>query len=397
MQRAMNHSKYVLIVDDEQHQTRMLGMLLQTRGYDVATAFTGTEAFQKISPDTDLVILDLVLPDIDGFEVCRQIKQNDKLRHIPVIVLSAYSMSEDRLKSFNFGADDFLAKPCEHEELFARMEAVLRRHDQGGITGDEKMIKELHRILEDGAIVTYYQPIYTLQPFKLLGVEVLTRPVTLGLLGNPERFFQTALQYGLYPEIELMAWSNALSEMSNKKFAGKIFLNCNPYFVESPQFTKVQTLMEKYQIDPKNVIFEITERSAIPDYQLFYERLKPYKNHGFDFAVDDLGCGYSSLESIVEIRPNYVKIDGHIVRDLYKDDFKRGVVEFVVNFCKQHGILVVAEGIENQRDLDAARNLGLDAGQGYFFCKPQGELHAEDFKKLARSAKFHPNGNSFSI
>lgn len=397
MPKSMSPPRYVLLVDDEQHQARMLGMLLQTRGYDVETAFTGNEAFAKISPEVDLVILDLALPDINGFEVCRQIKQNDKLKHIPVIVLSAYSLSEDRLKSFNFGADDFLAKPCEHEELFARMEAVLRRHDQGLVSGEEQLVTELHRILDDGAIVTYYQPIYKLQPFELLGMEVLTRPVTLGVLGNPERFFQMALQYGLYPEIELMAWANALKAIEKKKFEGKVFLNCNPYFVESPQFVRVQTLMEKYKMNPKNIVMEITERSAIPDYQLFYERLKPYKDHGFNFAVDDLGCGYSSLESIVEIRPNYVKIDGHIVRDLYKDDFKRGVVEFVVNFCKKHGIMVVAEGIENQRDLNAARNTGLDAGQGYYFCKPQGDLFIEDFRKVVTSPKFHPDSNSFTI
>ncbi len=348
----MTASKYVLLVDDEEHQTRMLGMLLQTRGYDVQTAFSANEAFQKISPDFDIIVLDLALPDIDGFEVCRLLKQNEKLRHIPVIVLSAYALCEDRLKSFYLGADDFLAKPCEHEELFARMEAIMRRHSRDRDSGEEKTAIELRRILDEGDITTYYQPIYRLQPFELLGFEILTRPVTSGPMSNPERFFKMALQYGLYPEIELMAWTNAFKAVMKNKYSGKVFLNCNPYFIESPQFGRVQNLFEKYSMNPQNVVLEITERSAIPDYQLFYEKLKIYQDHGFRFAVDDLGSGYASLESIVEIRPGYVKIDGHIIRDLYRDDFKRSIVEFIVGFCKRQGIVVVAEGIENKRTID---------------------------------------------
>ncbi|MCB9771257.1 MAG: EAL domain-containing protein [Candidatus Omnitrophica bacterium] len=397
MQQNMSPSKYVLLVDDEKPQARILSMLLETRGYDVETAFSGVEAFKKISPDCDIVILDLILPDINGFEICRRLKQDKELKHIPVIILSAYSVTEDKLKSFYLGADDFIAKPCEHEELFARMDAILRRHDGGILPAEDKIVTELHRILSNRDVVSYYQPIYQLQPFELLGFETLTRPVTTGHMQNPEQFFKMALQYGVYPEMELMAWANAFAAIAETKFTGKVFLNCNPYFIESVSFARVRTLLERFKIDPNNVILEITEMSAIPDFALFYQHLKPYKEYGLSFAIDDLGRGYASLESLVEIHPNYVKIDGYIIRDLYRDDLKRSIVEFVVGFCKQHGILVVAEGIETQRDLDAARNLGLKAGQGYYFCKPQSQLSLQNFNALAQLAKFQPNGNLYSI
>ncbi len=392
----MSQPKEVLLVDDEKHQARILQMLMETRGYDVQTAFSGGEAFRKVTPKCDMVLLDLILPDIDGFEVCRRLKQDEQLKHIPVIILSAYSISEDRVKSFYLGADDFLAKPCEHEELFARMDAILRRRD-GFSSGNEKTVTELHRILNERDIVSFYQPIYQLQPFELLGFETLTRPVTQTKLKSPEEFFKMALQFGVYPEIELLGWSNALSVISQKKFSGKVFLNCNPYFIESVSFERICKLIEDYHIDPQNIVLEITEMSAILDFKLFYEKLKPFKNYGFSFAIDDLGRGYSSLESLIEIYPQFVKIGGYIIRNLYKDDLKRSIVEFVVGFCQRHKILVVAEGIETQEDLAAARSLGVDAGQGYFLCRPQNELSLENFKKFSRSAKFNFCDNAFNI
>lgn len=392
----MVQPKEVLLVDDEKQQARLLQMLMETRGYEVGTAFSGADALKKVSPRHDLVILDLVLPDIDGFEVCRRLKQDEQLKHIPVIILSAYSFSEDKVKSFYLGADDFLAKPCEHEELFARMDAIFRRKS-ANCYSDEKIITELHRIRNQRNIVSYYQPIYQLYPFELLGFEALTRPITQGHLKNPEQFFKVALQYGIYPEVELLGWANALVEISKKKFYGKIFLNCNPYFIESVEFARVTQLVENCGIDPSSIVLEITEMSAVLDFHLFYEKLIPYKEYGFTFAIDDLGRGYSSLESLVEIRPEFVKIDGYIIRDLYRNELKRSVVEFVIEFCKRHKILVVAEGIETQEDLQAARAIGLDAGQGYYLCRPQPEFSVEMFKEIPRSSKFNPFNNSFSI
>ena len=110
-----------------------------------------------------------------------------------------------------------------------------------------------------------------------------------------------------------------------------------------------------------------------------------------------LGRGYASLESLVEIHPQFVKIERYIIRDLYKDDLKRSIVEFLVSFCKKQKIQVVAEGIETQKDLDAARNLGIDAGQGYYFCRPQPDLSIDKFIRLAKSSNFSSHSNLFII
>ncbi|HSV43265.1 MAG TPA: EAL domain-containing protein [Candidatus Bathyarchaeia archaeon] len=382
MENAINQKRHILLVDDEKHLTDMLSMLLETKGYSVDVASTAVEALQKVSPNHDLIILDLVLPDLDGMEICRRLKQEERTAHIPIIMLSAHSMYEDKVEGLYLGADDFLIKPCEHEELFARMEAVIRRSKSNGkihLNGEDEVVVDLRRVLDESLIVPHFQPIYQLDPFSLYGLEVLSRPTIEGNLSNPEIFFKAALQYGLYTELEVMSWSMALERLSRSVYSEKIFLNCNPYFIETAKFERVHGIFEKFEIATKNVVLEITERSAISDFKMFYEQLQRYREYGFHFAVDDVGGGYASLESIVQTKPEVVKIDRHIVRDLHKDAFKRSIVRFIVSFCHENGIISVAEGIEAKNDLEAVCELGVTCGQGFYLFKPTAQVDLKNF------------------
>ena len=111
------------------------------------------------------------------------------------------------------------------------------------------------------------------------------------------------------------------------------------------------------------------------------ECLHHYRQAGFKIAVDDVGGGYASLEAIVETRPEVVKIDRHIISELKHDSFKRSIVKFVVAFCKENRIISVAEGIETKQDLDTVIDLGVDAGQGYFLCRPAPQLNLPEMRK----------------
>jgi len=380
MENAMAPKKRILLIDDEKHLTDMLSMLLETKGYNVDVANSATEAFQKVVSDHDLILLDIVLPDLDGMEICRRLKDEKSTAHIPIIMLSAHSLYEDKVEGLYLGADDFLIKPCEHEELFARMEAVMRRKDVvPKIKGEDEIVLELRRVLDENLVTPHFQPIYQLDPFTLYGVEVLTRPNVSGPLANPEAFFKAALQYGMYTELELMSWSMAMERLARSLYDEKIFLNCNPYFIETAKYERVKSLFEKFEISTNNVVLEITERSAISDFKIFYEQIQRYRDYGFHFAVDDVGGGYASLESIVQTKPEVVKIDRHIVSDVSQDAFKRSIVRFIVSFCHENNIVSVAEGIETKDDLHAVRDLGVTCGQGFYLFKPTAQIDLQDF------------------
>src|SRR3989338_7355885 len=165
---AAIQKKQVLLVDDDNNVSQMLKLLLETRGYEVEIAHSGQDAFRKINSGVDIILLDLILPDLDGFEVCRRFKQNRESRHIPIIILSAKYLFEDKVEGLYLGADDYLTKPFEHEELVARMEAVMRRKSFLSFDEDNgdgsSVIFELRKIIDGGLVVPFFQPIYLLKP-----------------------------------------------------------------------------------------------------------------------------------------------------------------------------------------------------------------------------------------
>ncbi len=116
----------ILVVDDEQSIRELLEFNLKKNGYETLTAADGREALQK-AEGTDLILLDLMLPKIDGIEVCRRLKTAARTADIPIIMLTAKAEEVDRIIGLEMGADDYVAKPFSMRELMARIKAVLRR------------------------------------------------------------------------------------------------------------------------------------------------------------------------------------------------------------------------------------------------------------------------------
>lgn len=128
----------VLIVDDEQDLRRLLGYFLKKEGYEVLEAATGEEALNLAREDPpDLIILDLMLPGIDGIEVCRLLKRNESTVSIPIIMLTAKGAEADIVKGLETGADDYVPKPFSTAVLVARVKSLLRRSaERRGWKGD---------------------------------------------------------------------------------------------------------------------------------------------------------------------------------------------------------------------------------------------------------------------
>jgi len=117
----------ILVVDDEAKNVKLLAALLIPRGYTVVTAANGEEALRQVQQEhPDLILLDVMMPILDGFEVCKRLKENDETRLIPVVIMTALGQVEDRIKGIEAGADDFLTKPIHRDELMARIRTSLR-------------------------------------------------------------------------------------------------------------------------------------------------------------------------------------------------------------------------------------------------------------------------------
>jgi len=178
MINSVNNNKNILLIDDDKSVTDMLSMLLESRGYKVNIARTGKQALKNISPTTDLILLDLTLPDQNGFDVCRKLKEREDTSRIPVMILSARLLSKDAVECLYIGADDYLTKPFECEELIARMEAVTRRSAMFGrenivSQADQEIIKELRKIIDQELIVPFFHPIFLKHLILLLSQHLL--------------------------------------------------------------------------------------------------------------------------------------------------------------------------------------------------------------------------------
>ena len=146
--------------------------------------------------------------------------------------------------------------------------------------------------------------------------------------------------------------------------------------IHDPQFTPGQTLafLEKMNLAPQNVVFEITERQSIDDYASFTKALDHYRRQGYRIAIDDAGAGYSSLQAIAELHPDYIKIDRSLIHRIDRDKMKEILVETLTVFAQKINCQMIAEGIETFEELEVVRRLGVHFGQGYLLGRPNPKL-----------------------
>ena len=144
----------ILVVDDEPNILATLAPLLRTRGYEVSTAMNGRTALEVIERENpDLIVLDLGLPDIDGVEVCRLVRES---RATPILVLSARGAESDKVRALDAGADDYVTKPFGPDELLARVRVALRRTEPASsptgsiVRGNLVIDRERFRVVRDG-------------------------------------------------------------------------------------------------------------------------------------------------------------------------------------------------------------------------------------------------------
>ncbi|MCU7497055.1 MAG: response regulator transcription factor [Ignavibacteria bacterium] len=135
----------ILLADDEKDIVEFLEYNLTSEGFEVFTAYDGKEAIEKLSYKPDLIILDVMMPEFDGYEVCRQIRHNEQFSNTPVIFLTAKSSEVDEIKGLELGADDFISKPISPKKLVARVKANLRKSElqapDGGIKSQNAIVK----------------------------------------------------------------------------------------------------------------------------------------------------------------------------------------------------------------------------------------------------------------
>lgn len=224
-------------------------------------------------------------------------------------------------------------------------------------------------ILRKRRIRTVYQPIFDLHTMDLFGHEALTRGPVDSAFESPDLLFQFAGENEAIWELEQLCLESSASRYVTS-LDSLLFVNVEADSILSLSGRGAQSLASLANLR-RRVVLEVTERSAIRDVPVFREALTLLRDQGFLIAIDDAGSGYASLQSIAELRPNFLKVANTLITGLHDDTIKRDVVEMLVNLARRIDAVCIAEGIETPEDLDECRRLGIPYGQGFYIGVPE--------------------------
>lgn len=232
--------------------------------------------------------------------------------------------------------------------------------------------EKLQELILKESIRTFFQPIVDLTKNEIMGYEALTRGPEKTEYESPYILFDIAEETEMLFELDRLCRKMALKNANGISLQHKLFLNCLPSAVLDPEFRDnyLKIFLEDLKLNPRNIVLEITEREAIENFDLFRKAIKYYSDIGFSIAVDDMGAGYSSLETIVELKPQYIKLDISIIRGIDKNMLKQELIKAIIGLSKRMNSLVIAEGIETKEELGSLKQIGISLGQGFLFAKP---------------------------
>lgn len=235
-----------------------------------------------------------------------------------------------------------------------------------------RLSREFKAILQTRDIQTLYQPIVGFPSGNILAWEALSRGPKNSPFRSPSMLFDLAEEMGMLFALERVCRENALTNIGKLGEGQKLFLNIHPRTLTDPSFTPGSTreIIEKVGLKTENIVLEITERHSIRDFSLFYKTLDHYRGQGFQIAIDDAGTGYSGLSTIAELKPNYIKIDMSLIRNIDRDPVRRALLETIVTFADKIDSKVIAEGIETREEASTLLQIGTHYGQGFYLGRP---------------------------
>lgn len=267
------------------------------------------------------------------------------------------------LRNPQFGTATQLRRLVERARDAARQEAETQRrlHRQ-----------ELLETILDRRIYSVYEPIVEVVTRTVFGYEALARGPERSRFHSPAALFGAAQEHGLVFELDCACRESALRGAVDFPSGTKLFLNVLPTTLHDPNFHEdrlIETL-EKRGLAPRDLVFEISEQESTRSFGAFREICDHYRRLGFQFALDDTGSGYAGLEELVELEPDYIKIDRSMVSGVDQDPARQDVLAAVLQLAEKMGAQVIGEGLDTLEELAMLERLGIRFGQGWLFGHP---------------------------
>lgn len=219
-------------------------------------------------------------------------------------------------------------------------------------------------LFDEGQLSTLLQPVVDVQTGRTLGVEALSRFAT-SPARPPDLWFSAAARHGLGIDLEAIAIQRAVGLLDDLPSQWFMSVNASPALVASGFLDHIGA-----GVPDRRLVIEITEHAAVADYDALAGSLRRLRTNGVRVAVDDAGAGFASLRHVVKLRPDTIKIDGSLIRNIDTEPLHRAMVDSLASYSRTTGATMIAEAVETPAELAVLQDMGVPAAQGYLFASP---------------------------
>ena len=428
----------ILIIEDDFMIREIITTILECEHFQVIETDQGSrgiELAEQLLPD--LIICDIMMPNLTGFNVLNQLKKKKETATIPFIFVSAKAKKVDVHFGIELGADDYICKPFTRNQLISAITKCLdrkiakkstnpqkndqlnkkinqlntkidrliqtnshqiftptygwqRRFKQVVITADKiiAMNQEINHALNQEEFELYYQPQIDISSEKIIGAEALLRwkHPERGLI-YPAEFMPVAESQDTILSIGDWVLKTGCKQVNKWQSMGlslrRFSTNISDRQFKSLNFaSRIFEILIETALSPKHIELELTESNFVKNIPQSKKILTKLKNIGVRIAIDDFGTAYSSLNYLNKLEFNTLKISKVFVEDMDRYPQKQAVVQSMIELGHLLNLNILAEGVETEAELAFLKEQQCDEFQGYLFSKP---LPVQDFEALLKA------------
>lgn len=396
--------KKILVIEDEVAVRESIQEILILENFEAVMADQGQSGLQLAKQELpDLIICDVMMSNLNGYDVLKALRLDVSTAAIPFIFLTAKADKTDFRYGMNLGADDYLTKPFTPTDLVDAIASRLNKQtttashyidigqcppsaDQRQFNDTEKQLTaDLDQAIQRKELQVYYQPQVNLQNQEITGAEALLRwhHPKQGWI-SPATFIPLAEASGLIIPLGSWVMRQACQQVKvwRQHYAMPLTMAVNLsacQFHQTELGETVPQLLVDIGLPPEALELELTESMLMHDQARAIATLSQLKSTGVQIAIDDFGTGYSSLNYIHEFPCTTLKIDRGFVQNLLHSEKSRAITQLILKMAQQLNFHVVAEGIETEYELTFFKQHFCHTGQGFLFSRP---LAADGFEAL---------------
>ena len=387
--------KSIYIIDDEPDLSELISQFAMTHKIKAYVASAWNNVCLKKLHETDFILLDLNLPELDGLDILELLKENKVT--VPIVLCSGQDdnvvdTAADLLKAHGLNYAGKILKPFSFADFSKLLAALHKRDVTKDLVAPASSIsdtpldvldkKQLQHAIANNYFCVAFQPQFNSQNHQLCGIECLAR---LDIPGKerimPDTFIPALIAHDLIDDFTLNILKYGLNVLNSLPLPNniKIAFNISSTSLTNEFITQLCDCCKPFRFNATDLVWEITETATLEIKKATKTLMTKLRLNGFNLSLDDFGTGFSTLQEIDALPFNEIKIDKQFIHSMHDKKSSMAIVSATIQLAKSLNFRVVAEGVETLQQAEMLKLLNCDVSQGYFYSQPLNSLDFESF------------------